>query len=209
MRTIAISLLALALHAQDYGTVGYDAHRSSWIRGDAKINPTSMKKPGFGFLWKQKLSATGLTAAPVINFYIGYRGFRSLAWVGGNSDKVFAFDTDLGRVEWQKPLNGTPQSCGMTANLARPVMSNFPNLGGGRGGGGRANFAKSAVGEPKEGAVTVAEAEKRNAAAAARPPAPPPGRGAAPSVFAPHREFVYALTSDGELHALNISNGEE
>ena len=94
MRTIAISLLAVALHAQDYGTVGYDAHRTSWIRGDAKINPASMKKPGFGFLWKQKLSGTGLTAAPVINFYIGYRGFRSLAWVGSNADKVFAFDTD-------------------------------------------------------------------------------------------------------------------
>jgi outer membrane protein assembly factor BamB len=215
MRYICLPILALALHAQDFGTVGYDAHRTSWIRGDAKINPTSMKKPGaFQFLWKVKLPATGLTAAPLLNFYIGYRGFRALSWVGTSTDKVYAFDTDLGHIEWQRPLSGAPQPCGMTANLARPVLSNFPNLGGGRGGGGRANFAKSAVGEPNEGAVTVADAERRNAAAAAaaaRPPAPPAGgRGPAmPSVFAPHREFVYALTSDGALHALNISNGEE
>jgi hypothetical protein len=44
-----------------------------------------------------------LTSAVLLDRYIGYRGFRSLAFVGSRSDTVIAIDTDLGRVEWRKP----------------------------------------------------------------------------------------------------------
>jgi outer membrane protein assembly factor BamB len=215
-RLTGYTLFAISLaYAQgDFSTAGSDAHRSSWVRTDPKINPASMQKPGFEFLWKVKTGSASLTPAPLMARYIGYRGFREFAFIAGNSDKAFAFDTGLGRIEWQKSLAASSTPCGMTANLARAVVTAFPGTGGrgGAGGGGRAIYAKSAVSEPDEGAVTLKEAQARLAAAAANAGrrGPAPGRGPAlPSIFAPHREYVYAISSDGMLHSLLVSNGEE
>jgi outer membrane protein assembly factor BamB len=194
-----------------------------------------MAKPGFAFLWKQKVGEAkqlnSLTEAVLMDRYIGYRGFRSLAHLGVSGDKIVAFDTDLGRVEWQKPI-GTPSSqtgtiaCpgGLTTSLARPVNTAFPAAGaGGRGGGGgRGGPAKSGVGEPGEGAVTLAalaaqQAQGGQAGAGrggrgAQPGAP--GTPGAPPLAARGGQqrlpqFVYALSSDGKLHAMYVSNGEE
>src|SRR5436305_14081595 len=151
--------------AGDWNTVGGDAQRSSWVRNDAKISKSALEKPGFGFIWKVKLDnapkqGNALTPALVMTGYIGYRGFRSLAFLGGSSDKVFAFDTDLGKVEWQKSVPGAPAAgggtatCpgGMTANVARATTTAFPAMpqGGGRFGGGRGSAAKSGVGQAGE-----------------------------------------------------------
>src|SRR3982751_6784796 len=137
--------------AGDWKTVGGDAQRSNWVRNDAKISKNALEKPGFASIWKIKLDnspkqANALTPALVMTGYIGYRGFRSLSFVGGSSDKVFAFDTDLGKIEWQKSVPGAPAASGataacpggMTANVARPTTTAFPGAPqGGRGGGGR------------------------------------------------------------------------
>src|SRR5579863_323874 len=105
--------LAGAAHAQfgrggaEWTTSGGDAQRSSWIRTDGKISRESVQKPGFQFLWKVKFAndpreLNSLTSASLLNSYIGYRGFRSYSFTGGSSNSVFAVDTDLGRLEWQK-----------------------------------------------------------------------------------------------------------
>src|SRR5262249_14623655 len=98
----------------DWMTSNGDAQRSSWIRADAKISKESMEqkpgqKPGFQFLWKLKLNnkarqLNSLTPPSTLERLIGYRGFRMLGFVGGSSDNVFAIDTDLGRMEWEKRL---------------------------------------------------------------------------------------------------------
>src|SRR5262249_32983280 len=119
-RVVATGLLGLfvwigAAQAQfgrgagDWMTSGNDAQRSSWIRNDGKISRESLQKPGFEFLWKVKLDANAKEsfAPPVLlNSYIGYRGFRSLAFVGLTSNKVVGIDTDLGKIEWQQQLPG-------------------------------------------------------------------------------------------------------
>jgi outer membrane protein assembly factor BamB len=198
----------------DWMTAGSDAQRSSWIRNDPKISLESMRKPGFQFLWKLKLNnepvqLNSLSPAILLDFYIGYRGFRSLAFVGGSSNNVFAIDTDLARIEWQRRLpsavstgTATP-ACpgGMTANLARPTTSEFP-MPGGRGGG-RGGPAHSAVGSTGEGAVTIAAV-----AAIANLP-PPPGRGARPVNPGPRPSYIDAITSDGMFHHMYVSNGLE
>ena len=158
----------------DWTTSGNDAQRSSWVRTDGKISKESVQKPGFQFLWKLELDndpkqLNSLTAPVLLDFYIGHRGFRSLAFVGGSSDNVFAIDTDLGRIEWQKHFpSGSPQqggslACpgGMTANVTRPTSAALPAPFAGRGGGGfgRGGPARSAVGEPGQGAVTLAQVE--------------------------------------------------
>ena len=212
-----------AAHAQfgrggpEWVTSGGDAQRSNWVRMDAKISRDSMQKPGFQYLWKVKLNneprqLNGLSTPALLNAYIGYRGFRALGFVGGSSDSVFAIDTDLGRLEWQKHFSGGAPSAGtaacpggMTASLSRPATAAFPGAAPAGRGGGRSTAARSSVGEPDQGAVTIAEAEARNAAAARGGAGRGPGGGG----FGPRVSLLYAISSDGMLHAMYVSNGEE
>lgn len=203
---------------RDWATTGGDAQRSSWIPADPKISPDSMRQPGFQFLWKLQLSSEprhldSLTPAILLNDYIGYRGFRSLGFVGGSSGDVVALDTDLGRIEWRKrlatdaPLPDSSVDCpgGMTSNLARPTSAQLPAAGA--SGGGRGTPARSAVGKPGEGAVTLIRAP-RPSAAKPRPsarPAPPPRPSRVPYIS----NLLFALSGDGMLHTMYVSNGGE
>jgi len=208
--------------AAEWTTAAGDAQRSSWIRTDPKITRESVQKPGFQFLWKVKFAnqpreLNSLTSASLLNSYIGYRGFRSMAFTGGSSDSVFAVDTDLGRLEWQKQLALGAQppaptwACpgGMTANLARPTSVAFP-VAGPAGRGGR-DGARSGVGEAGEGAVTITASTPAARAGGGRATVvPAAGRGArGPGGFGRQPDFVYALSSDGMLHSLYVSNGDE
>jgi outer membrane protein assembly factor BamB len=177
-----------------------------------------MRRPGFQFLWKLKVTAdstqsNALTPPVLLDLVIGYRGFRSLGFVGGTGDHVFTVDTDLGRMEWERqftsraPARGGSPGCpgDITPSLARPTNPAFPALVGGRGSGGRAGqAARSAVGEPGQGAVTLAQVGTRRTDA----PSPPPK---APVRRAPPRPFpvVYVLSSDGMLHTLNVVDGAD
>ena len=204
----------------DWTTIGNDAQRSSWIRADAKISTEGVQQPDFKLLWKLKLDneprqLNALTQPVLYDFYISYRGFRSLAFMAGSSGKVFVMDTDLARMEWERrvgsppPPNGT-LDCpgGMTANLTRPTSAAIPALVG-FVGRGRRNPASSGVGRPDEGAVTLATA---TGSRVRRPP--PPTKGSSRKRPPPGRSLrglrlVYALSSDGMLHVMYVSNGDD
>jgi outer membrane protein assembly factor BamB len=224
LRAVVFLTLSAALFAQfrggsDWSTNGGDAQRSSWVRTDPKISPASVAAPGFQLEWKVKLGNEALAAPVLLDRYIGYRGFRTYAFVGGSGESAFALDSDLGRVEWQKRFTarayGSGGSCpgGTMAQLTRPVGAAFPSANAGRFGGGRGGPAKSGVGEPLEGAVTLAQI------AANRPPNPPPPpvptAANRPAVapagggFGPRPTFLYGLSSDGDFHIMYVSNGEE
>jgi outer membrane protein assembly factor BamB len=101
----------------------------------------------------------------------------------------------------------------MTTGVARPVLTTIPALTSG-GGGGRSTPAKSGVGEPGQGAVTLANVRPNPpGGAAANPmlvqptrvnPANPPGGQLGAGPF-----LVFALASDGKLHSLHLSNGAD
>lgn len=210
----------------EWNTAGGDAHRSFWVPTDQKISRQSLAKPGFALTWKLKLDngarqSNALTPSLVMTGYIGYRGFRSLGFLTGSSDKMYAIEIDVGRIEWQKSLPGADAAAGtaacpggITSNVARPVATAFPAVPqGGRGGFGRGGAAKSEVGQPGEGAPILKQIEELQAQAAARraafnPPAAGRGRGPAER---PRRmpNYVYALGADGMLHGMYVSNGEE
>jgi hypothetical protein len=200
-------------------TVGNDVQRSFWLRFDGKISEQTLRKPGFDLQWKMKLKNTprqgqSLTPPALLDFYISYRGFRTLGFFGGSGDTTIGVDTDLARLEWQNGAGtsmakGGTASCpgGMTSTITRPTQIPYP-LNTGRGAG-RANPARSGVGEPFEGAVTLKNVPNR-------PPAPPPapakpGRRVAtpPSPFSRTPLYVNAVTGDGMLHQMYVSNGEE
>lgn len=225
---LALAASAAALYAQrggsDWFAAGGDAQRSGWVRSDPKINPHSVaNNPDFRFLWKIK-TASQPSDTVTLSRYIGYRGFRSFGFVVGTSGNVTAIDTDLGRIEWQKTVAGGASAsatagcpAGTSAGVARPTFAEFPAAPGGPGMGfARGGPAKSEVGAPGEGAVTIQEIAARNAAAGARGPMPPGGgrgrggRGAPgynPFMRAP--AYLYLLSADGMLHAMWVSNGEE
>jgi hypothetical protein len=220
---VSLSTLLNALYAQrggDWMTVGNDAQRSFWVRRDAKISPETMRKPGFELVWKMKLKneaqqLNSLTPPVLFDFYISYRGFRSLGFVGGSSGNVTGIDIDLARIEWEKAFpSGTSKTAsiecpgGMTSSVTRPTVPGYP--GQGFGGFGRGAPAASGVGEPFEGAVTLKEREARLAA----PPSPPPtaaNRRIAPpsNPYAPTVQYVNAITADGKFHSMYVSNGDE
>ncbi|HEU0175151.1 MAG TPA: hypothetical protein VFV58_12900 [Blastocatellia bacterium] len=230
---LALTGDAKAQRGVDWMTSNGDAQRSAWVRADAKISKGSLqdqkRKPGFQLLWKLKLNnkprqLNSLAPAATLERLIGYRGFRMLGFVGGSSDAIFTIDTDLGRMEWEKKLGSTAPSqvgtlaCpgGMTTGVARPTVAAMPPSIFGGGGGGRSAPARGAVGDPGEGAVTLALVRPNPPAAGPPPtnstpprpvrpnPANPPGGqfGAGPFL-------VYALSSDGMFHSMHLANGAD
>jgi hypothetical protein len=196
---------AAMLHAQGRGaaewtTSGFDAQRTGWIRADPRISLETMQKPGpfgpFKFLWKLKLehdpgAPTTLTEPILLDRLIGFRGFKSIAFVATASETVHAIDIDFGVTLWKYHINysaspppmlaGTP-ACpgGLTASLSRPTAIAQTPFAAGGGAGGRSG---GGVGEPGMGATTVPAAARGRAAGSSVPPvaaASPAARGTVP-----------------------------
>ncbi|HMZ22684.1 MAG TPA: hypothetical protein PLD20_32450, partial [Blastocatellia bacterium] len=146
---------------------------------------------------------------------------RMLGFVAGSGDNLFTIDTDLGRMEWEKKLNAAPSNApstltcpgGMTTSIIRPTVSTIVAPPAGGFGPGRSNPAKSTVGEPWEGATTLANIRPPQAP----PPGPPAGAQAAPrpnqppmgGAFGGGAQLIFALAGDGMLHSMHLSGGQE
>lgn len=208
----------------EWVTAGFDAQRSSWVRTDGKISPETMQKPGFTLYWKKRMDNTArgqnnIMPPALLDFYIGYRGFRALGFFGGSADRVIAVDTEIARTEWEKTIGGgsppAPTSgCpgGLTAAVTRPTTPFYPPAPLARGGTGRGTPAKSGVGEPYEGAVTLKQVRPQQPRPAAPAPKPTAAQAAAAALnnpFAPRIQYAVALSGDGKLHRLWVSNGNE
>jgi outer membrane protein assembly factor BamB len=194
------------LHAQGRGGVewttgGYDAQRTASIKNDPRISVQTMQKPGefgaFKFLWKLKLeyepkAATALTPPILLDRIIGFRGFKSIAFVGTQSETVHAIDIDFGTPLWKYHINysaspppvlNVTNECpgGLVTSLSRPtpVAAAAPAAGG--GGFGRGGRSGGGVGEPGRGAVTLATAGQQQRGGGAGGPGGRAGAaGAAP-----------------------------
>ncbi len=198
----------------DWMTSAFDAQRSSWVRNDVKISLDSLQKPGFELVWKLKIDnspgqANSIYQPALLDFFIGHRGFRTLGFFGASPNRVVGIETELGRIEWDKPLPAsgsaaaTPGCPELTSAVTRPTMTAYlpPPTGSGFG---RGTPAKSGVGLAHEGAVTLRDAP--------RPPMPAPAKPGAAALFnpyAPRVQWLYALTGDGKLHSFWVSNGNE
>src|SRR5580704_3818092 len=128
----------LGFQGAEWMTNGSDAQRSFSIPTDPAISVDRLRTPGFQLLWKTKLSndpaqVNSLTPAILMDRYIGYRGFRSFAFVAGSSNTIYAIDSDLNRMEWKTklpipvPVTGT-LTCpgGLTSPIARATTAKYP-----------------------------------------------------------------------------------
>src|SRR5262245_35770307 len=105
----AIAFGLAVLEAQGRGNAEWttgrgDAQRTAWVKSDPRISAATMAKPGefgsFKFLWKRRLeyepnAPTQLTSAIVLDRLIGFRGFKSIAFVATESQTVHAIDYDF------------------------------------------------------------------------------------------------------------------
>ncbi|MDE0105855.1 MAG: PQQ-binding-like beta-propeller repeat protein [Bryobacterales bacterium] len=211
--------LVCSAWAQDWTTTGFDAQRSFWLRADTKISVASVRDTGLQHLWRLGLGGeappgTALPGPVLLDFLISHRGFRSLAFLGGPDGSVYAFDTDLARLEWHRPLGplaqppeGSAPCAAVPTAVTRPTVAAYPSmLAVGGLGPARRSPGVGAVGEPGKGAVTLKRPR--------RPPfsiPEPPNPGARerpppfPSLFG--LSAVYALPHDGSLYTLLASNG--
>ncbi len=143
-------LLAQGRGGAEWTTSGYDAQRTAAIKTDPRISVQTLQKPGefgaFKFLWKLKLeyepkAATALTQPILLDRIIGFRGFKSIAFVGTQSETVHAIDIDRGTPLWKyhinysaspPPMLNVTNECpgGLTAALSRPTAI-APTGGGG------------------------------------------------------------------------------
>ena len=220
-----------AAQAREWTTSGYDAQRSGWVRSDPRISKASIEEGQFQFLWKHTFEnetrqLNGLTEPVLQDFLVGYRGFKSLAFLGGSGDRIVAIDTDLAKPYWTTHVTyaaatgGVPPSTwecpgGLMAAVSRRTPYT-PQLFTG-GGGGRAR-AKSAVGEPGKGAAILAERAPTLAAAATptgdapasaatSTPAPPAPVRTIPPVAFGGVDPLYVMGSDGLLRTLRVTDG--
>ena len=248
----ALLLASVAAHAQGRGgaewtTSGGDAQRTSWIRSDPRISVANMAKgaEGFGpfkFLWKLKVDSdprkpNPLTQAVLLDRIIGFRGFKSVAFVATSSGTVYAIDTDFGTELWKVHLNygaslppmtvGTAECpAGVTAAPTRPTALTISAFGG--GGGGRGGRSGGGVGEAGRGAPSIYTAGQGRGGGA------PPGLPATPGAAVPGSaaaaaqagraggpggggggrgqatgapDAAYAIGNDGYVRALNVQSG--
>ena len=228
-------MFAQARSAPDWTTQGFDAQRTSWMRVDPHISVDNLSK--FQFIWKLKIVdneprfGNSLSVPVALGNLMTFRGFKSLVFVGGSSNNVYAIDYDFGTMFWRTHHNytagareyaGSP-TCpgGMTLPLTRATPLQPPTQLAFFGFARPPRPAKGDVGEPGKGAPQLAEIAARLAARGNRgggggeTPAPargtaPPARGATPQAGQGARgpNFVFSVAADGLLRGLIPDTGD-
>jgi outer membrane protein assembly factor BamB len=171
----------------NWPTSGGDAQRSGWEGADPRIAKDTVKDLQLLFKVKLEFQAKGLRPLlpPLImGRLISYRGFKELAFVGSNADIVYAIDADLGTIFWQKHLEYSTREPQATASS--------PECPGGM--------------------TAIPTMPVPGVAAPRGAGAPPPARGGAAGPVSPWvagTASVYAISSDGRLHRLNVSTGDD
>jgi outer membrane protein assembly factor BamB len=124
---------AQASLASEWLTWGYDQERSGWNRAETTLSKENVS--GLALQWSAQLpvppreiALSTLTAPLVVEGVTTSQGRRTLVFVVGSDDTVFAIDADKGKVVWQKAFPNTltpPQAatwlCSNTQN-STPVI---------------------------------------------------------------------------------------
>jgi outer membrane protein assembly factor BamB len=214
---LSAAVAAVVIHAADWPTSSGNPQRDGWAKAEKAFTKENAGRIELLYTFKAENQSKSLTAltTPIINgMLITYLGFKEMLVFGGSQDNVYSVDADLNRRIWQthfeykadKPAAKPTPLCpgGLTASLAMPGSSTAtgrgpgpaPGRGTGAGVGGRGP-APAAAAPPAAG----------RGPAPAAPPAP--GRGGLFATGFGRSGVFLAIASDGRLHPLNTSTGED
>jgi outer membrane protein assembly factor BamB len=216
-----------ARSAPEWMTQSADAQRTSWIAADPFISADSV--PRIQFLWKLKVDnesrqSNALTAPVAIGNLFTFRGFKSLVFVGGSSNNVYAIDYDFGTLFWKTHINyesgthefaGSPRCPGgMTAGPTRATSLTPATALSFFGFARPPRPARGEVGEPGRGSPRMSPAPpqpppaSRGSDTPARGAAPPAGGGGGQAGAGRGPTSVFTLPADGIVRALNPHTGD-
>jgi outer membrane protein assembly factor BamB len=139
VRAISLSLFYLCftstLHAADWLTFGHDPERSSWAFAESKLSVENVA--GLTLKWKTPVkndpkSLTALTAPVVASDVTTPQGLKTLVFVAGSSNRLFALDVETGVLVWDRALESAsvpknedmwlcPQGINATPTIAKPT----------------------------------------------------------------------------------------
>ncbi len=123
---------ALAASTNEWLTWGYDQQRTGWNQGETALSKDNVSK--LELKWKAQLPTSSsevvlsTMTAPLVAVVNGPQGPRTVVYVVGSDNTVYAIDADSGKISWQRrfPNTLTPKQpatwlCSNTQN-ATPVI---------------------------------------------------------------------------------------
>ena len=135
---LTAALIALAQRPPGWTTFSGDPQRTGWAKSETELKKENIQN--LKLQWRLKLDnaakeLNGLTVPLVTRNLITSKGFKELLLVAGASDKVFAVDSDTGKVFWQKTMEieGAPKQK-MSHWLCPNALNATPVIGPAPGG---------------------------------------------------------------------------
>src|SRR5580692_4581760 len=145
---VAVTIACAWILSADWASSSGNPQRDGWQRADDKLSRASAANGGLKWLYSYKVDtkAQRMGTPVLLGNIIGWKGFKALLFVGGNSD-VYSIDFWTGKPYFKTHLDyssdkpqmtaATP-ACpgGMTAAVVINGNSGLAGRGGGGGGGG-------------------------------------------------------------------------
>ena len=201
------TIFCLLLPGADWPTQSGGPQRDAWARGERTITKENAGSLELLYKYKTDNQAKGLYAlsAPIVSgMLITYRGFKEMLVFGGSSDNVYSMDADLNRLLWKRHFDFQGGTARVESNAGCP-------------GGLTASMAMEGSSSTSVRAFTpVARPAPKKAASDKPAPARPREEGrvivSAKAKLATgfgRLGGMFIVSSDGYLHTLNSSTGED
>jgi len=137
LRFAAILMLHCAVLQADWLTFNHDPQRSGWAAEEHRLNAQNVKDLALAWsipLENQSLALNALTAPLVAHDVVTPAGVKTLVYVAGSSNLLFAVDAAQGKLVWQRTFQsfvnakGEPFFLCPNAINATPVIDRRQNL---------------------------------------------------------------------------------
>ena len=156
----------------DWPSFSFDQQRSGWNQAEITLSPKNVSR--LRLIWTSQLStpvvdtALSTVTAPLVAKVDTAQGSKSMIFLLGADDTVFALDADSGKVVWQKtfsnslkPIRQATWLCSNTPN-ATPVIDSARHLIFFNGSDGKLRALDLATGEERMQATQFVVAFSRN-----------------------------------------------
>jgi outer membrane protein assembly factor BamB len=199
------AVVVVSMWAADWPMPAGNPQRNGWAGAERRINKGNVG--GLKLLYKyqadnQSKGVDGLSAPIISGNLITYRGFKEMLMFTGSSDKVFSVDADLNKLLWESHLPyaaakpaSTSSTVACPGGLTAPVVT---------AGSSSASLHFAAIAARTPVGMTVRSARPN-------PYLPPLTQSVYPLLPTTLTQLnaLYSVSSDGYLHVLNSSTGED